>query len=207
MSSVGLGRSVRALAVLTGFTIAGGMGHAQAAVVSFSPSVDFTSANATISFGPAAYIFSAIPGALPGDPPAAVATTGTAQVSNFFGVADFGAGATLDGMQRFNFASFASPSVIPFSAADDFIGLAFTLMDGLHYGYAEVAGTQLVSYGYETTVGAGIVTGAVGTVPEPATIALLSVGLLGIGAVRLRNCNTRRADQTAIVDNRQSCEH
>jgi hypothetical protein len=191
MSGVGLGQSVRALAVFTGLTIAGGMNHAQAAVVSFSPAADFTSANAMINFGQAAYTFSAIPGALPGDPPAAVATTGTAQVSNFFGVADFGSGATIDGMQLFNFANFSSATVIPFSAADDFIGLAFTLMDGLHYGYAEVAGTQLVSYGYETTVGTGIVTGAVAAVPEPATIALLGVGFLGVAAARLRNRDGR----------------
>lgn len=165
--------------------VASAAGAAQAAVLSFSPGSDFSAASDTINFGAGAarYTFSAISGAGLGDPLAAVATAGTAMVSSFFGgVADFTADATIDQMgQIYDFSAFANAAPIPNSAADDFIGLAFTLSDGLHYGYAEVNGTTLVSYGYDRTPGASIQTAAV---PEPMSAALLGVSLLGVLVVR-----------------------
>lgn len=185
MSGRAASRGTHALtAVVVGLALAGSIGQADAAIISLSPNTDFSTMSTAINFGGASYIFSAISGVLPGNPPAAVATGGTAQVSSFGGgVADFGAGATIDGAGLYGFSSFLSPSVIPYSAADDFIGLAFTLSDGLHYGYAEIAGTSLISYAYESVAGAGIVTGAV---PEPATFAILGAGLVGLFSIRRR---------------------
>ena len=173
------------IALALAVVMAGTTGAARAAVLSFNPSTDFSTAPAMIDFGSGAamYAFSAIPGALLGDPAAAVATSGTALVSSLFGsVADFSAGASIDQIgQIYGFSAFPTASAIPFSAADDFIGLAFTLADGLHYGYAEVAGPTLISYGYELTPGAGILAGAI---PEPATLALFAAGIAGLGMIR-----------------------
>jgi hypothetical protein len=138
---------------------------------------------------------SAMPAASTGNGPgAAVATSGTAQVASLAGgVTDFFAGATIDQTgEIYGFSHFPAASTIPNSPADDYIGLAFTLGDGVHYGYAEVAGATLVSYGYESTPGTGIRTGATGgpgatrggtnPVPEPSSLALLAAGLAACAA-------------------------
>jgi len=106
-------------------------------------------------------------------------------VTSFLGqVADFEAGAAIDGKgELFGFSAFPKATAIPFSAADDFIGLAFTLGDGIHFGYAEIDGTSLVDYAFESTPGAGILTAAV---PEAGTMTLLAGGLFGLGFVRRR---------------------
>lgn len=119
-------------------------------------------------------------------PGAAVSTIGTGQVTTLFGsVTDFEAASTIDQTgELYTFAGYPAASVIPFSAADDFIGLSLTLNDGVHYGYAEVAGASLVSVGFESVAGATILTGATGAgsgigvaTPEPASIGLLATGL------------------------------
>ena len=70
-------------------------------------------------------------------------------------------------------------TAIQYSASPSFIGLSLSLNDGTHYGYAEFAGTTLVSYAFETSVGVGIdAAGAsVAAVPEPATFAMMFGGL------------------------------
>lgn len=191
--------SARGLALALAL-VAGGIGGAQAAVISTAANAPLTSAPATVSFGDgmATYTFTAVSGAATGNGPgAAVATGGTALVSSFFGaVTDFGAGSTIDANGLYGFSAFPSAAVIPNSPANDFIGLAFTLQDGLHYGYAQVFGPTLVGYAYESVPGVGIVTGAMGTptgttpVPEPATFALLGAGLAGLAAVRRRPSRT-----------------
>lgn len=178
-------KAVRIGAVALGLAAAasaGGVSGAEAAVISAAPNASLSAAPVSISFGggAAAYAFTAASTGF--GPGAAVATSGTAQVSNLGGLADFGAGASIDQMgELYTFAAFPAATTIPFSAADDFVGLAFTLGDGLHFGYAEVNGPTLVSYGYESTPGASILTGATAAaVPEPASMALLAAGLAGL---------------------------
>jgi hypothetical protein len=64
----------------------------------------------------------------------------------------------------------------------------------VHFGYARLGGNQLLAFGYDTTVGASIVTGATITgpfpggaaVPEPAALALPGMGVLGVAGRRRR---------------------
>lgn len=159
---------------------------AEAAVVSAMPNAALSGTPVAVSFGSGMVSYAFTSASTGFGPGAAVATAGSAQVSNLGGLADFGAGASIDQMgEPYSFTPFSTATTIPFSAADDFIGLAFTLGDGLHFGYAEVNGPVLVSYGYESTPGATILTGATGpaAVPEPGTALLLAAGLAGLAAV------------------------
>lgn len=179
-----------ALALILAVSVIGSA--TQAAVIVVNPStVPLTSIPSPIVLGggSATYAFTAATGAETGNGPgAAVATSGTALVASLFGsVTDFGLGATIDGNQLYSFSAFPSRMVIPNSPADDFIGLAFTLPDGLHYGYAEVFGSNVVKLAYESAPRVGITTGATtAAVPEPATFALLGVSLVGLVAFRRR---------------------
>jgi hypothetical protein len=166
--------------------LAAGSVSAKAMVISSMPDVSFASLPATITFGTSSLVFTSIPGTFPGNPPDEVSTTGSAMVTTAYGgVTDFSAGATIDKgpMELYTFAAYTTPAVIPTSAVDDFIGLAFTLGDGIHYGYAEVDGTDLVSYGYESVPGTTILTGAI---PEPATIGVLLSGIALLTGARRR---------------------
>lgn len=172
--------------LVLGIAVAGG---AEAAVIQSSVNQALTATPLSVSFGGAAagYGFTAV--STGNGPGAAVQTSGNAQVSSFFGgIADFSAGASIDqNGQLYSFSAFSTAATIPNSPADDFIGLAFTLSDGLHYGYAEVAGATLVSYGYETTPDATILTGAATTaVPEPASMVVLMAGAFGLAMMRQR---------------------
>ena len=189
-------RSGLAAVAALGLAALGGSPGAWAAVMSAMPDAALSATPTAITLGGAAtYDFTAA--STGNGPGAAVATSGTAQVSSFAGtVTDFFAGATIDQTgELYSFSSFPSASTIPNSPADDYIGLAFTLGDGTHYGYAEVAGATLVSYGYESAPGTSITAGAIGgngamgsggpnAVPEPASMALLAAGLAACAAIR-----------------------
>ncbi len=173
-------------ALVLSIAVAGG---AEAAVVQSTASRALTATPFTVSFSgtAAGYGFTAV--STGNGPGAAVQTSGTAQVSSFFNnVADFSAGASIDQTgELYSFSAFPAAATIPNSPADDYIGLAFRLADGLHYGYAEVAGAALVAYGYESTPGASILTGAAAAaVPEPASATVFLAGAFGVAAIRRR---------------------
>lgn len=85
---------------------------------------------------------------------------------------------------------------IPFSVGATFIGLALTLDDGVHYGFARFAGTNLLTYAFESVAGVGIAaSSAVFAVPEPTTWALMLGGLGVVGAIARR----RKASSTTAA--------
>ena len=162
---------------------------AEAAVIQSTANRALTATPFTVSFGGAAAGYGFTAASTGNGPGAAVQTSGTAQVSSFFGgIADFSAGASIDQTgELYSFSTFPTAATIPNSPADDFIGLAFRLSDGLHYGYAEVAGATLVAYGYESTPNATIRTGATAAaVPEPASMVMFMAGAFGLAAIRRR---------------------
>lgn len=171
-----------------------GISHADAAVITAMSGDGLSGAALSgtpvaIAFGGGAATYDFTAAGTAYGPGAAVATRGTAQIATLGGaVTDFFAGSSIDQTgELYGFSSSPMPGIIPFSAADDFIGLAFTLGDGTHYGYAEVAGPLLVRYGYDSTPGASILTGAAAAaVPEPASVMLLAAGVAGLMVARRR---------------------
>lgn len=83
-----------------------------------------------------------------------------------------------------------------------YFGVTFNNGDGARYGWIDVAlaphvtGTPfeatLEGWGYEDS-GAGIQAGAVSPVPEPTTLTLMAMGLIGVGAMRRRASRDARA--------------
>ena len=150
-------------------------GVAGATIVYFQPEADFSAAPYTISFGggAATYTFTDIYDPLT-DPltVAAVSTGGTAEVNSFLGQPIAFQLGTVVGATGYEFAPLPTPTGIPFSIAEDSIGLEFSLSDGIHYGFVTTLGPEVIQYGYNTTPGGLITIG----VPEPATWVMLIVG-------------------------------
>lgn len=173
-----------------------GIASAQASVVSSNSSTSFADNIYTLNIanGAASYSFqNSMDGTYFVD--AAIKTGGSALVganSAFFGGTPaafvtrnpFTVDANLPNTELDTFEKFNSFTIIPYSSTDSYLALAFDLADGRHYGYAEIAGTNFLGYGYETVAGKGIVTGAVAPtrVPEPGSLVMLAFGLALVGA-------------------------
>jgi len=154
---------------------------AKAAIVLTSPNADFSAAPYTIDFGggTATYTFTDIYD--PSTDPltvAAVSTGGSAMVNSFLGQPIAFQEDAVIGANGYPFSPLPTPSGIPYSIAEDSIGLAFSLSDGLHYGFVTTLGPKVILYGYNTTPGGFITVG----VPEPATWIMLIAGFGVIGA-------------------------
>lgn len=154
---------------------------ASAAIVFSQPDADFSTAPYTISFGggAATYTFTDIYDPLV-DPltVAAVSTGGTAEVNSFLGQPIAFPLGTVVGATGYEFAPLSTPTGIPFSIAEDSIGLEFSLPDGIHYGFVTTLGPEVIQYGYNTIPGGLITVGA----PESATWVMLIVGFGILGA-------------------------
>lgn len=204
---------MRSLVAAGAVALAGG--GAQAAVVGLSPNADLGAGPFTISLGggAASYTFadSGEPGAFGPDfgTLPSVQTGGTATVASlgppFFtefepstyftdpGRAPFFDDALLGAFVAYPVAESISADV------DSFIGLRFELADGVHFGFARLAGLTLFDFAYETEAGAGIQAGpgpyapvpGVAPIPLPAGLPLLAAALGALLAPAMRRRATR----------------
>ena len=104
---------------------------------------------------------------------------GDALVNSFLGQPTAFREGALIGATGYGFSALPAPTGIPYSIAEDSVGLAFSLPDGIHYGFVTTLGPELVLYGYNTTPGAFVTVG----VPEPATWVMLIIGAGVCGAM------------------------
>lgn len=178
-------RGIKSLAVIAGGISLGAMSlnTAHAAVISTYVNAGLGSSPLTISVGGGAGTLSFTAAVTGYGPGAAVATGGTVMIAGTgFGLGDYENGTVFDGTA--SFAAYPSAATIPFSAVDDFIGFSYLGTDGTHLGFAEVDGSSLVGYAYESLANTSIT--ATNVVPEPASIAIVLGGLAGLGLTRRR---------------------
>lgn len=165
---------------------------AEAAIVLTQPDADFSAAPYTISFGAGAATYTFTDIYDPSSDPftvAAVSTGGDATVNSFLGQPIAFQEGALIGATGYGFSALPTPSGIPYSIAEDSIGLAFSLPDGIHYGFVTTLGPEVTLYGYNTTPGDFITVG----VPEPATWVMLIIGVGVFGAMaRIRAITSPR---------------
>lgn len=86
------------------------------------------------------------------------------------------------------FAQFPAATRIPFSLVAGDLGLRVTIGGDDYYGYARIAGPR-ITVAFNDVAGAGIIAG---TVPEPASWALMILGLGSVGGA-LRHSRRRLA--------------
>ena len=164
-------------------------GSASASVIGFSPNRDFTGSSYTFSYLGQSFTLNDNRSGFPS--PVSASTAGTAMYAkDFFGISVFfdPPRSTLVFDASYQYASYPSATVLAFSGPPSIIGLALSAADGIHYGYAEFAGTFIQSYAFETVAGRGIAALApiTAAIPEPGSIALLGLGTLGLMVVRRR---------------------
>ena len=136
-----------------------------------------------------------------------VSTTGTAEVSSFGGFLGIpvepstfftdmrGGSDVMFGPDQFgSYAGFPTATDIPFSATDSFLGLRYTVGDDTFYGFAQFAGPDLESYGFETIPNIDIDANspAVAT-PELSTWAMMGLGFVGTALLAKRRRSFRFA--------------
>ncbi len=107
--------------------------------------VELSSVPTVISFGGgfAEYSFAVFDTAL--GPEVTVATSGTAAVASAGGPVELASGAVVDSGETYS--AYPSPEPIPYVPGGEELGLAYSLPDGVHYGYADISGTTLIGYG------------------------------------------------------------
>ena len=194
-----MGIARTAAAIAGGFAIGAlSMASAQAAVINTVFNAPLTTVPVSFALGSGAGTISFTAVTTDVGPGAAVATNGTVQATTIFGqVADYGSATVFDGTA--SFASFSSPATIQYSAADDFIGLSYTAADGVHLGYAEVFGSNLIGIAYESAANTSItgVSLLSTSVPEPASLAVLASGMAVIGLARRAKRSATRHELAA----------
>lgn len=175
---------------------------AHAELVVRTPRTSFAQDAAEISFGHSEATYRFVAAHEPGY--AAIATGGTALVASygppFFDpprpAAFTGPGLIADDPVA-TYLAYPDPVTIPFSNARIFLGLEFTLQDGVHFGYAEIAALTLVSYAFETRTGQQVIIGAdppdpPAVIPEPKSVALLASALAALLVSRFAVSRSRR---------------
>lgn len=192
-------------------TLFGSISTAQATILGSSPEIDFKDASTSFSIGDATYNlfndstrFDQV----------SISTEGSAQilllgtppnVPNVPGSLRAGTSlptrSTVLGPRDFSFKSFeTATSVASISGDVPFLGLKFSLDDGIHYGYAQLDNSNtLLSFAYNDAPGGSIDTGAAieapidgpngaTPVPEPSSLGIiaLALGLIGFGVAGTR---------------------
>ena len=183
---------------------------AQAEVVGFKPNADLSAAPFTFSFGngAASYTFSnsgVVGGFFGFSRFPAVTTGGTATIASngapFFDPpqpATFFTGARSpffgEGTQLAQYLSYDAPAKIN-AETDSYLGLRFTLDDGVHFGFARLSQLTLFDYAYNTTPGEGVQAttnfAPISAVPVPAALPLLGFGIAALGGLGLKRRKRR----------------
>ncbi len=96
-----------------------------------------------------------------------------------------------------SFASFSTPTAIPYSGTEGLIGLGITEADGLHYAFVDLHGSQINGYAFATVAGEGLPYVSITAVPEPGVWMLMLSGLAGVGMMLRRNRRPALASVTA----------
>lgn len=123
--------------------------------------------------------------------PLSVSTGGGGLVNSFFGQPTsffVDRGTVSFGPNSFPsaFTAFPTPTTVPSSNGNNFIGLAASSGGMTYYGFAYTTNTVLNSYGFETVAGQTIIATVAPAVPEPGTWALMMVGFGAVGYVMRR---------------------
>jgi hypothetical protein len=136
-----------------------------------------------------------------------VSTTGTAEVTSFGGFLGIPVEPTtyftdrrrdhdvLFGPDQFgSYSGFATATDIPYSSGDSFLGLRYTVGANTFYGFAQFAGGDLETYGFETMPNIDIDANspAVAT-PELSTWAMMGLGFVGTALLAKRRRSLRLA--------------